>query len=80
MVRSMKNNEQFRLTIYPVLDHMRDKCLMFFFDTIEEVDAAEMACAEMLLFLQDTAQVMKDHSNSFLIEEWDGEEWFDPYS
>ena len=65
----------FRLTIYPSCEECPETCNSFLFETKAELDAASDTCADLLLFMQDKAKIMEDHSNVFISEQKIGGEW-----
>lgn len=65
---------KFKLTIHPAIE-AGNQSIEFMFDTELEAQAAHESCADLLLFLQDTAHVMQDFSNMFVIEEKINGEW-----
>jgi len=64
----------FKLTIFPAME-LKDTYMTAFFETKEEMLAAENTCADLLLFMQDKAKIMDDYSNMFCKEEKDGCDW-----
>lgn len=67
---------KYRLTIYPAIEETTDS-LTFYYDTIEQLSAANDSTADLLLYLQDKAKIMKDYSNVFIGEEKKGNDWFE---
>lgn len=64
----------YRMTIHPALE-AGNHTVKFGFETAEQMIAAKDVAAGLLLFLQDTAGVMKDYSNVFFLEEKINGEW-----
>lgn len=58
----------FKLTISPAIEVV-SPFIEFKFKTKVEAEAASNTCADLLLFMQDKAQIMDDYSNSFVISE-----------
>ena len=65
---------KYRMTIYPALE-AGNHTVKFGFETAEQMVVAKDVAAGLLLFLQDTAGVMRDYSNVFLLEEQIDGEW-----
>ena len=65
---------KYRMTIHPALE-AGDYIVKFGFETAEQMVVAKDVAAGLLLFLQDTAGVMKDYSNVFFLEELVDGEW-----
>ena len=65
----------YKLIVHPVCDTAPNTFTTFMFETLLEVKAASNACADLLLFLQDKAQVMRDESNMLVICELVDGEW-----
>lgn len=64
---------KYRMTIIPALEAGNHE-VKFGFETAEQMLCAQEVAAGLLLFLQDTAGVMEDYSNVFILkEEIDGE-------
>ena len=66
---------KFKLTIYPCTETAIDAFTTDFFETKCELIAAENACANLLLFLQDKLKVMDDESNMFICEQLIDGKW-----
>lgn len=66
---------KFKLTIYPAVDDKKRPYKIYKFETAAEMVAAQNTFAEILIFLQDEARVMKDYSNMFVMEELIDGEW-----
>lgn len=64
----------YRMTIYPAIE-AGNPSVAFMFETAEQMICAKNACADLLLFIQDGAHVMKDYSNEFILEKKAGLEW-----
>jgi len=64
----------FRLTINPAIEKT-NKTIGFPFASKEEMEASSNNLADMLLFLQDSINVMPDYSNIFIREEFINGEW-----
>lgn len=65
---------KYRMTIHPALE-AGNHTVKFGFETAEQMIVAKDVAAGLLLFLQDTAGVMKDYSNVFFLEELVDGEW-----
>jgi len=65
---------KYRMTIYPALE-AGNHTVEFGFETADQMLVAKDVAAGLLLFLQDTAGVMKDYSNLFILEECIDGEW-----
>lgn len=65
---------KYRMTIHPALE-AGNHAVKFGFETAEQMVVAKDVAAALLLFLQDTAGVMKDYSNVFILEELVDGEW-----
>jgi len=65
---------KYRMTIYPAIEH-GNHAVKFGFETADQMVAAKDVVAGLLLFLQDTAGVMKDYSNVFCLEQLFDGEW-----
>ncbi len=69
-------DDRFIVTVYPALEHSQE-FKEFEFDSIEKALAAKNSMADLLLFIQDKMSVMRDYSNVFGIETYDGGGWID---
>ena len=65
--------KEYRLSITPALEVSQQE-ISFEFVTLDELIAAKNTAAELLLFLHNI-KTMRDYSNIFVIELWDGSEW-----
>ena len=65
---------KYRMTIFPAIE-AGDHEVKFGFETAEQMLVSRDIAAGLLLFLQDTAQVMNDYSNVFILEENIDGEW-----
>jgi hypothetical protein len=65
---------KYRMTIHPALE-AGNHTVKFGFETAEQMIVAKYVAAGLLLFLQDTAVVIKDYSNVFFLEELVDGEW-----
>ncbi len=65
---------KYRMTIHPALE-AGNYAVKFGFETTEQMLVAKDVAAGLLLFLQDTAGVMKDYSNVFFLEHQIDGEW-----
>lgn len=65
---------KYRMTIHPAIE-AGNHTVRFGFETAEQMIVAKDVVAGLLLFLQDTAGVMKDYSNAFFLEELVDGEW-----
>lgn len=64
----------YRLTVYPALE-AGNYVVNFGYQTADQMIYARDTVAGLLLYLQDEAEVMKDYSNVFLLEENIAGEW-----
>ena len=64
----------FRLTINPAMSE-GNNTISFTYTTNDQMDRSANDMADMLLFLQDTIQVMPDYSNMFIKEQFVGGDW-----
>ena len=66
---------KYRLTIHPALE-AGNPSVSFGFETYNEMEASYNTSADLLLFMQDEAKVMKDYSNMFIKEYlFDNDDW-----
>jgi hypothetical protein len=65
----------YKLIIHPVVETSPNTFTSFEFETLPEAKAASYACADLLLFLQDKAGVMRDEANMFVLCELIDGEW-----
>jgi hypothetical protein len=64
----------YKLTIHPAMEAGEFET-SFLFDTEAELNAARNTAADLLLFIQDKAEVMGDYSNMFISEVLVDGEW-----
>jgi hypothetical protein len=65
---------KYRMTIHPALE-AGNHTVKFGFETAEQMIVAKDVAAGLLLFLQDSAGVLEDYSNVFILEEHVNGEW-----
>ena len=65
---------KYKLTITPALE-ISQEAIVLHFNTEPEMNAASDAVSRTLLFLQDKLNVMEDHSNMFVKEQFVDGEW-----
>ena len=68
---------KFKLVIHPALDVDMSFSKSFLFETAEQMVISMNTVADLLLFMHTKIEVMKDHSNLFLMQEWIDGEWHD---
>ena len=67
-------SKQFKVTIIPMFETAQE-LLTKEYETIEEAFAAKDTAADLLLFLQDDLEAMRNSSNLLYIEELMNGEW-----
>lgn len=67
---------KYKMTVYPAIEAGNPN-IVFMFESRVEILAAMHTVADMLLFVQDTAQVMDDYSNMIIMEEKRDGEWLE---
>jgi len=65
---------KYKLTINPAIEAGSND-IEFGFETAEQMVVSKDTAASLLLFIQDTAGVMDDYSNMFIMEEMVNGEW-----
>lgn len=66
----------YRVTVFPAIE-VTFEAITMEFETEKEMLAAEQAMADLVLFLQDTVELMDDYSNVFTMERFVDGEWED---
>jgi hypothetical protein len=61
---------KYRLRIYPAMETEEIYSKAFCYETLAEMLAARDTVATLLLFIQDTMEVMNDYSNAFILYEY----------
>ena len=60
-------SDDYKVIIHPDCDMHVNSFVEMDFSTLDQARAAENACADLLLFLQDEIKVMPDRSNLFVV-------------
>ena len=66
---------KYRLTIIAALEKTHEDPIQFEYCSKVDMDLANVACAMLLIHLQDDLKVMQDYSNDFIKEQFVDGEW-----